>query len=111
MSNVILTLSDADFENDVLKADLPMLVDFWAEWCGPCRSLAPVIDTVAASYQHRLQVAKLNVDDNPSTPGKYAVRALPTLLLFKNGDVVEQLVGLVTKEVLETAIEKHLNTA
>tara|TARA_Y100001934_G_C12317815_1_gene758463 strand:- start:330 stop:656 length:327 start_codon:yes stop_codon:yes gene_type:complete len=108
MSDAILTITDDKFESEVLNAGQPTLVDFWAEWCGPCRALTPVIDEIANDYAGKLQVAKLNIDENPGTPGKYAVRAIPTLLLFKNGEVAEQLVGLVTKAKLDEVLEKHL---
>ena len=108
MSDAILTITDNKFESEVLNAGQPTLVDFWAEWCGPCRALTPVIDEIANDYAGKLQVAKLNIDENPGTPGKYAVRAIPTLLLFKNGEVAEQLVGLVTKAKLDEVLEKHL---
>ena len=97
MSEGILTLSDTDFDTEVIKASQLTIVDFWAEWCAPCRALAPVLETVAGAYRGRVTVGKLNVDDNPLTAGKYAVRAIPTVLFFKNGEVVDQVVGLVSK--------------
>ena len=108
MSDAVLTVTDDGFDAEVLNASQPTLVDFWAEWCGPCRALTPVINEVATAYQGRLQVAKMNIDEKPGTPGKYAVRAIPTLLLFKDGEVAEQLVGLVTKAKLDEILEKHL---
>jgi thioredoxin 1 len=108
MSDLILHLTDSEFETSVLKASQLTLVDFWAEWCAPCRALGPVIDAMAEAYQGKLQVAKMNIDEHPRTPGKYAVRAIPTLLLFKNGAVVDQVVGLVSKTKLEQMIQKHL---
>jgi len=108
MSDRILHLTDSEFETQVLKAGQPTLVDFWAEWCAPCRALGPVVDSVAEMYEGKLQVAKMNIDEHPRTPGKYAVRAIPTLLLFKNGTVVDQVVGLVSKAKLEQMIAKHL---
>lgn len=108
MSQGILTLTDSDFDTQVLKASQPTLVDFWAEWCGPCRALAPVVEDVAKTYEGRLQVAKMNIDDHPNTPGKYAVRAIPTLLVFKDGNVVDQIVGLVSKAKLVEVLAKHV---
>ena len=108
MSDAVLTVTDDGFDTEVLNAGQPTLVDFWAEWCGPCRALTPVINEVAAAYEGKLRVAKMNIDENPGTPGKYAVRAIPTLLLFKDGAVAEQLVGLVTKAKLDEVLEKHL---
>ena len=108
MTNAVLTVTDDGFESDVLKADQPTLVDFWAEWCGPCRALTPVVNAMATAYDGKLRVAKMNIDENPETPSKYAVRAIPTLLLFKGGEVVEQLVGLVTKDKLDEVLKKHV---
>ena len=107
-SDKIQTFSDANFEQSVLKATAPVLVDFWAEWCGPCVRMAPTIDAIAAEYDGRVVVGKLNVDENPSTPPNYGIRGIPTLLLFKGGQVVEQIVGLVDKSMLKKAIDKHL---
>lgn len=87
MSDKIITLSDDSFENDVLKSDLPVLVDFWAEWCGPCKMIAPILDDVADEYAGKVTIAKLNVDQNNASPAKYGVRGIPTLLLFKNGEI------------------------
>jgi thioredoxin 1 len=108
MGKGVLTLTDDEFEAQVLKAGKLTLVDFWAEWCAPCRALGPVVDDVAKSYEGRMQVGKMNIDEHPNTPGKYAVRAIPTLLLFKDGSVVDQVVGLVSKSKLEELISKHL---
>jgi len=95
MSERIVHTSDATFEQDVLKADHPVLVDYWAEWCGPCKMIAPVIDEIAEEYSGRLTVAKLNIDENPNTPPKYGIRGIPTLMLFKNGNVEATKVGAV----------------
>ncbi len=108
MSEGLLELSDGEFETQVLKAEHPTLVDFWAAWCAPCRAIAPVVAEIAGEYAGRLQVGKMNIDDHPNTPGKYAVRAIPTLLLFKDGEVVDQVVGLVSKAKLGEMIAKHV---
>ena len=90
-------LSDAEFDEYVLKSDLPSLVDFWAPWCGPCKAIGPVIEELAGVYGGKVQITKMNVDDNPATPGKYSIRAIPTLILFKNGEIVDQVTGAVGK--------------
>ena len=101
-------LTDANFPSDVLKADQLTMVDFWAEWCGPCRMLAPTIEAVAEQFQGKLKVFKMNVDENPETPVKYHVRGIPTVILFKNGQVVDQLVGNQPKDVILQAVQKHI---
>jgi len=108
MSEGILTLTDKEFDAQVLKAATPTLVDFWAEWCAPCKALTPVVEEIAKSYQGKLQVGKMNIDEHPDVPSQYAVRAIPTLLLFKGGQVVDQIVGLVPKAKLDAMIAKHL---
>jgi thioredoxin 1 len=108
MSEGILTLTDKEFDAQVLKAGTPTLVDFWAEWCAPCRALTPVVEEIAKSYQGKLQVGKMNIDEHPDVPSQYAVRAIPTLLLFKGGQVVDQIVGLVPKAKLDAMIARHL---
>lgn len=104
--NGIINISDGNFEAEVLKSNIPTLVDFWASWCAPCRAIAPVIEEMAKDYSGRLKVTKMNVDENPSTPGKYGVRGIPTLILFKNGEIVEQLVGAVPKSQIKELIDK-----
>ncbi len=106
--NNIHTLTDASFDTDVLKSPIPVLVDFWAEWCGPCRQLAPTIDAIATEYEGKVKVGKLNVDDNQATAFRYNVRGIPTLLLFKGGAVAEQIVGLVGKDRVAGVLNKHL---
>jgi thioredoxin 1 len=105
-SDKVIHISDSEFDNKVLQGDLPCLVDFWAPWCGPCKAIGPVIDELAVEYEGRLQIAKMNVDDNPATPGKYGIRAIPTLILFKNGEVVDQITGAVGKAQLSDLIGK-----
>lgn len=97
-------VTDADFDASVLKSSLPVLVDFWAPWCGPCRALGPVIDELVGEYAGKVEIVKMNVDENPSTPGKYGIRAIPTLILFKDGQVVEQVTGAVSKSSLKDLI-------
>lgn len=108
MSKNISHTSDVAFEADVLKSDTPVLVDYWAEWCGPCKMIAPVLDELAAEYKDRVKVVKLNIDDNAQTPRKYNVRGIPTLMLFKGGDVVAQKVGAVPKSQLTAFLEANL---
>ncbi len=105
-SDKLIHVSDGEFNSKVLKNDLPCLVDFWAPWCGPCKAIGPMIDELANEYDGKLQIAKMNVDDNPATPGKYGIRAIPTLILFKKGEVVEQITGAVGKTQLTGMIEK-----
>ncbi|BAV91837.1 thioredoxin [Candidatus Desulfovibrio trichonymphae] len=98
-------VTDATFENLVLKSDIPVLLDFWAPWCGPCRAVGPIIDDLAAEYEGRVRIYKMNVDENPATPTKFGIRAIPTLILFNKGDTVEQITGAVTKAAMTEMIE------
>src|SRR5512140_1838502 len=97
-------INDSSFDSDVLKADLPVLIDFWAPWCGPCKAIAPVVEELAKEYAGRLKIVKMNVDDNPQTPSKYGVRGIPNLIIFKGGQVRDQIVGAVPKAQLVKAI-------
>ncbi len=101
----ILDVTDATFEKEVLQSDLPVLVDFWAEWCAPCRTLAPVIKDLAKTYEGRLRVAKLDVDSSPSVPARFQIRAMPTLLFFKQGQVVDSIVGAVPRQKIEQKLQ------
>ena len=107
-SDNVQTLTDNNFDASVIKADKPVLVDFWAEWCGPCRRLAPTVEELATDFQDRVVVGKLNVDDNPGIASRFSIRGIPTLLLFKGGEIVEQVVGLADKDSLTRLIEKHV---
>ncbi len=104
----IVDVTDQNFELEILKSDKPVIIDFWAEWCGPCKQLSPVIKDLAEQYGDRIKVAKMDIDSNPITPGKYRIRAIPTILSFKDGQVVDQLQGLRKKADFEAAIEKML---
>jgi thioredoxin 1 len=107
-SDKVTTFTDDNFDTTVLQASTPVLVDFWAEWCGPCRALGPTIDALAGDYAGRVSVGKLNVDENPGITVKYMVRGIPTVMLFKGGQVVEQIVGLADKAEFKKALDKHL---
>ncbi|WP_258359938.1 thioredoxin [Moorella sulfitireducens (nom. illeg.)] len=104
----IITLSDADFKEEVLDAQIPVLVDFWAGWCGPCRMIAPIVEGLAEEYRGRIKVAKVNVDEYQGLAAQYGIMSIPTLLLFKNGEVVSRLVGYQSKEKLVQVLEKYL---
>ena len=106
--NGTVPVTDETFEEEVLKAEQPVLIDYWAEWCGPCKMIAPVLEEIAEDYAGRLKVAKLNIDENPATPPKYGIRGIPTLMLFKNGSVEATKVGAVSKSQLSAFIDSNL---
>ena len=108
MSDNILNTTDSQFDEDVIQSECPVLLDFWAEWCGPCKMIAPMLETIAEEYQGRLKVVTINVDENPQTPLKYNVRSIPTLLLLKGESVEGQQVGAVAKGALASFIDKHI---
>ena len=107
-SDLIKHVSDASFESDVMKADKPVLVDYWAEWCGPCKMIAPILDEVSESYKDKLQIAKMNVDENRDIPAKFGIRGIPTLMLFKDGQLAATKVGAMSKAQLTAFIEQQL---
>jgi len=107
--SAVCTVSDADFEKEVLQSSIPVLVDFWAPWCGPCRIIAPIVEEIAEELNGKVKVCKMNVDENPVTPGRYAIRAIPTLIIFKNGEPIEVIVGAVSKATILNAINKALS--
>jgi len=109
MSENIIDVTDSNFDTMVLKAETPALVDFWASWCAPCRAIAPLVAEIATEFTGKIRVVKMNVDENPSTPGRYGVRGIPTLILFKDGQVVDQLVGAVPKNQITDLINKGLS--
>ena len=108
VSSNIIYLSDESFEEEVLKSKTPVLVDYWAEWCGPCKMIAPILDEIASEYGNKVKVTKLNIDDNPDTPPKYGIRGIPTLMLFKDGNVEATKVGAVSKSQLSAFIDQNI---
>jgi thioredoxin 1 len=108
MTDLIRSVTDSTFETEVLKSDKPVLIDYWAEWCGPCKMIAPVLEEIAREYSGRLTVAKLNIDENPVTPPRYGIRGIPTLMLFRNGSVEATKVGAVSKSQLSAFLESNL---
>ena len=108
MSKNVVEITDSNFEQEVLKSSVPVLVDFWAPWCGPCRVIAPIIDEIANEYSGKVKVGKLNVDNNPQSPASFQVRGIPNLMIFKNGELQEQIVGAVAKQEIVNALKKAL---
>lgn len=108
MSDLIKHTTDASFEQDVLKSSTPVLIDYWAEWCGPCRMVAPILDEIAGEYQGRLQIMKVNVDENRNVPAKYGIRGIPTLMLFKDGEVAATKVGALSKSQLTSFLDANI---
>lgn len=108
MGNFSKAVTDSDFEKDVLGSDVPVLVDFWAEWCGPCRMIAPSLEAVAEEYDGKAGVFKMNVDENQNVPNRYGIRGIPTLILFKGGQEQERIVGAVTKEAIAKVVDKYI---
>ncbi len=108
MSEKIVHVTDDTFDDVIVKADEPVLVDYWADWCGPCKMIAPILDEIAEEYSGKIKIAKLNIDDNPKTPPKYGIRGIPTLMLFKNGNVEATKVGAVSKSQLTAFIDSNL---
>lgn len=102
-------ITDNNFDQEVLKSDIPVLVDFWAVWCGPCKMIAPVVEELAGEYQGKVKIGKLDVDNNPNTAMKYGIRSIPTLLIFKNGNIVDQIVGAVPKNTISQKLESQIN--
>ena len=107
-TNGIIELSDSNFDTEVIKSETPVLVDFWAPWCGPCRAIAPIVEEISSSYQGRLKVGKLNVDENQQTTMKFGIRSIPTIIIFKGGMAVEQIIGAVPKGEIERVVGKAL---
>ena len=107
MSNQIVYVTDDSFEQEVLNSDLPVLVDYWAEWCGPCKMIAPILEEIVGDYADKIKIAKLNIDENPNTPPKFGIRGIPTLMLFKNGEVEATKVGALSKSQLTAFIDSN----
>jgi len=108
MAEGVLEIDDSVFDAEVLKSDKPVLIDFWAPWCGPCRAISPLVEEIASEFGDKIKFVKCNVDDNPITPGKYGIRSIPTLMFFKDGNVVDQVIGIVARSKIEGMINKIL---
>jgi thioredoxin 1 len=107
-SGAIIEISDSNFESEVVNSDVPVLVDFWAPWCGPCRAIAPIVEEISSSYEGKIKVGKMNVDENQSTTMKFGIRSIPTIIMFKGGEAVDQIIGAVPKGEIERVVEKSL---
>jgi thioredoxin 1 len=107
-SQSVVIATDGSFESEVLKSNVPVMVDFWAEWCGPCRVLGPTVDELATEFQGKAKICKMNVDENPNTPGQYQIRGIPTLLFFKSGKLVDQIVGVQSKDAIASVLKRHM---
>ena len=107
-SDAIIELSDSTFESEVVNSDLPVLVDFWAPWCGPCRDIAPIVEEISSSYEGKIKVGRMNVDENQSTTMKFGIRSIPTIIMFKDGEAVDQIIGAVPKGEIERVVDKSL---
>jgi thioredoxin 1 len=108
MANTTVAITDDSFEADVLNSDIPVVVDYWAEWCGPCKMIGPILEELASEFGDKVKIAKLNIDENQSTPPKYGIRGIPTLMIFKNGEVADQKVGAMSKSQLEAFIQENI---
>jgi len=107
-SDALIELSDSTFESEVVNSDVPVLVDFWAPWCGPCRAIAPIVEEISSSYEGKIKVGRLNVDENQSTTMKFGIRSIPTIIMFKGGEAVDQIIGAVPKGEIERVVDKSL---
>lgn len=107
-SDAIIEVSDANFDSEVVGSDVPVLVDFWAPWCGPCRAIAPIVEEISSTYEGKIKVGKMNVDENQATTMKFGIRSIPTLIMFKGGEAIDQIIGAVPKGEIERVVEKSL---